>query len=243
MRSIPTVSSTRRPVRILIVLLVAIAVSVVWYLRRGPSGAASRAPAAEDGAAPVPATATGVGHSSKAVASQAAAQRSSARAKRDALREQILHQLAQRAAAPSGGASSPAAAAGSSSDPPSGGLQNRLDDRHQVVVDALNRDFMPLATECVEQAQQRTPQLAGMIALSMETVADEQLGAVVDVAEPAPTNKIVDPLLFECLRETAFSLSLPPPPTGGRMKAMITFRVDPPSESGGAGSSGSAGRL
>jgi len=152
------------------------------------------------------------------------------RAKRDALREQILRQLAERAAASSGGASSPAAAAGSSSEPPSGGLQNRLDDRHQVVVDALNRDFMPLATECVAQAQQRTPQLAGMIALSMETIADEQLGAVVDVAEPAPTNKIVDPLLFECLRETAFSLSLPPPPTGGRMKAMITFRVDPPSD-------------
>lgn len=228
----------------LIVVLVAITVGVWWYLRRGPSGAASGAPAAEQRAAPATAAATGVRHATEAVASQgAAAQRSTARAKRDALREQILRQLAQRAAAPSGGAPSPAAAAGSANDPASGGLQNRLDDRHQVVVDALNRDFMPLATECVEQARQRTPQLAGTIELAMETVADEQLGAVVDVAEPAPTNKLVDPLLFECLRETAFSLSLPPPPTGGRMKAMITFRVDPPSESGGSGSSGSAGRL
>jgi hypothetical protein len=255
----PAVSSTRRPVRVLIVLLVAIAVGVVWYLRRGPSGAASRAPVAEDRAAPPAATATEVGHSTETVASQdAAAQPSTARAKRDALREQILRQLAQRAAAPSGGGSSPAAAAGSSSDPSSGGLHNRLDERHQPVVDQLNRDFMPLANECIEQAQARMPQLAGMIALSMETVADEQLGAVVDVAEPAPSSQIVDPLLFECLRESAFSLTLPPPPVGGRMKAMITFRVDlpsgtpsgtppgtpsdPPSGSGGSGNPGARSR-
>ena len=179
--------------------------------------------------------ATGVGHSIDAVASQdAAGARSTARAKRDALREQILRQLAQRPAG--GGAPSPAA--GSSSEPASGGLRNRLDELHQPVVDQVNRDFMPLASECIDQAQARLPQLAGMIALSMETVADEQLGAVVDVADPAPSNQIGDPLLFECLRESAFSLSLPPPPTGGRMKVMITLRVDPPSGTPSGTSSG-----
>jgi hypothetical protein len=236
----PAVSSARRPVRVLIVLLVAIAVGVWWYPRCGPSGAASGAPAraaASERAAAPPAAATGVGHSTETVASQdAAAQRSTARAKRDALREHILRQLALRAAAPSGGAPPPGAAAGSSSDPASGGLHNRLDERHQPVVDQLNRDFMPLANECIEQAQARVPQLAGMIALSMETVADEQLGAVVDIAEPAPSNQVVDPLLFECLRESAFSLTLPPPPTGGRMKAMITMRIDPPPGADGSGS-------
>lgn len=233
----PAVASTRRPVRVLIVLLVAIAVGVWWYLRRGPSGAsgaASRDPAAEMRAAP-PAAATRVGQSTESLAANdAAAQRSTARAKRDALREQILRQLAQRPVAPSG-APSPAAA-GSSSDPASGGLRNRIDELHQPVVDEVNRDFMPLASECIEQAQARMPQLAGMIALSMETVADEQLGAVVDVADPAASNQIGDPLLFECLRESAFSLSLPPPPTGGRMKVMITLRVDPPSGPGSGGS-------
>jgi hypothetical protein len=241
----PAVASARRPVWVLIALLVAIAVGVWWYLQRGPSGAsgaASRASAAEPRAARAPAAATGVGQSTEslaAAAKEAAAQRSTARAKRDALREQILRQLAQRAVAPSGGARSPAAAAGSSGDPASGDLRNKIDDRHQAVVDQLNRDFMPLAKECVDQAQQRTP-VTGLIALAMETVADEQLGAVVDVAEPAPSNQVVDPLLFECLRESAFSLSLPPPPTGGRMKALITLRMDDsPSGSGGPGSSGS----
>ena len=234
----PAVASARRPVWILIALLVAIAVGVLWVLRRGPSGAsgaAARDPVAEARAAP-PVAATGVGQSTESLApTDAAAQRSTARAKRDALREQILRQLARRPAAPSGGAPSPAAA-GSSGDPASGGLRNRLDELHQPVVDQVNRDFMPLASECIEQAQARVPQLAGMIALSMETVADEQLGAVVDVADPAPSNQIGDPLLFECLRESAFSLTLPPPPTGGRMKVMITLRVDPPSGPGSGGS-------
>jgi hypothetical protein len=51
-----------------------------------------------------------------------------------------------------------------------------------------------------------------------------------------PRWRIVDPLRFACLRETAFSLTLPPPPTGGRRTAMITFRIDPASGSGGSGS-------
>lgn len=218
----------------LIVLLVAIAVGVVWYLRRGPSGASARG-ADEPRAAPT-AAATGVRHSIGPVASQDAPDpRSTARAKRNVLREQILRQLAQRAAA-SGDAPSRAAAAGAASGPAPEGLHNRLDELHQPVVDQVNRDFVPLASECIEQAQARVPQLAGMIALSMETVADEQLGAVVDVADPAPGNQIGDPLLFECLRESAFSLTLPPPPIGGRMKVMITLRVDPPSGPGSGGS-------
>ncbi len=237
----PAVSSARRPAWVWIVLLVAIAVGVVWYLGRGSSGAAAGS-AASGSRAGAPVAATEVGHASEAPASQdaaAVAQRSDARARRDALREQILRQLAQRPAAAGGSASSAAPAAGSSSDPSPGGLRNKMDDRRQAVVDQLNRDFMPLAKECVDQAQQRTP-ITGVVALAMETVADEQLGAVVDVAEPAPSNQVVDPLLFECLRESAFSLSLPPPPTGGRMKALITLKMDDsPSGPGGSGGAGS----
>ena len=47
---------------------------------------------------------------------------------------------------------------------------------------------MPLAHECIERAQERSPSLKGMLALSIETISDEQLGAVVDVAEAAPNN-------------------------------------------------------
>jgi hypothetical protein len=228
------VSSTRRRAWVLVVaLLAAMVVGVAWYLRRGPPGAAAEAGAVAARSASPPAAAIGVGPGTEAASPRdapAPGQHSDARAKRDALRAQILRQLAQRPATPSGGSTSPPS--GSSNDPPSGGLRNRLDDRHQAVVDQMNRDFMPLASECVEQAQQRTPQLAGMLALSMEAIADEQLGAVVDAAELAPNNQVVDPLLFECLRESAFSMSLPPPPTGGRMRVEVTIRIDPGSGSG-----------
>jgi hypothetical protein len=179
-----------------------------------------------------------MGHSTEALAPQDAAgaiPRSDARARRDALREQIARQLAQRPAPPGTGTApppspGPAAPAGSA-DPPPGGMRNRLGSR-QVLVDQLNRDFMPLADECIEQARARAPRLAGMLAIRMETLADDQLGAVVDVADPAPSNKVVDPLLFECLHESAFSLSLPPPPTGGREQFEITMPIEPGSGSG-----------
>jgi hypothetical protein len=230
----PAVSSARR-LRWVVIVLLAIAVGVVWVLRRAPSGpvAGSRA---SDPPAAAPAAATAMGRTSEASVSQDAAvvaTRSDARARRDALREQILRQLAQRPAAAGDGRSPPA---GRPSGPSPGGLVNRAGDTHQAVVDQMNRDFMPLARECVEQAQGRTPQLAGVFALDMETIADEQLGAVVDAADPAPTNEIADPQLIECIRESAFSMTLPPPPTGGRMKVMITLRIDADSGSGGSGS-------
>jgi hypothetical protein len=71
-----------------------------------------------------------------------------------------------------------------------------------------------------------------MLAIGLETLADEQLGAVVDIADPAPGNKIADPLLLECIRESAFSLSLPPPPGSGREKFEITIPIEPGSDAG-----------
>jgi hypothetical protein len=96
----------------------------------------------------------------------------------------------------------------------------------------LNQDFMPLASECIEQAQARTPQLKGMLAIGLETIADEELGAVVDLADPAPTNDVLDPLLLECIRESAFSLTLPPPLTSGREKLEITLPIEPAPDTG-----------
>ena len=109
----------------------------------------------------------------------------------------------------------------SPTDPrPPGNLRDKIGGR-PALLERLNRDFMPLASECIEQAQERMPQLAGMLAIGLETLADEQLGAVVDAADPAPGNRIMDPLLLECIRESAFSLSLPPPPGSGREKFEI----------------------
>jgi hypothetical protein len=230
----------RRKLRPWFLLIVAIILVVRWYLRDRPAAAVD-APRAGS-AVVAPSVVAGHDEGTAALVPAAAdaaapASRSDARARRDALRDQIARQLAQRPAPPP----QPAPLAGSTGDGAPGGLRDRTGSR-QALVDQLNRDFMPLASECIEQAQARTPALAGLLAIGVETMADEQLGAVVDVADRAPGNKIEDPLLFECLRESAFSLSLPPPPSGGREKFQLTIPVDAATGAATGSGTGSAHR-
>ena len=91
---------------------------------------------------------------------------------------------------------------------------------------------MPLAQECIERAQERSPSLKGMLALLLETISDEKLGAVVDVAEAAPNNEVAEPELLECIRETAYSLRLPPPRSTGREKFLLTLPIEAPADLG-----------
>jgi hypothetical protein len=86
---------------------------------------------------------------------------------------------------------------------------------------------MPLARECIEQAHEQAPELAGMIAIGFEVVADEKLGAVVDVAKIAPRNDVLHPGLLQCIRETALSVTFPPPLVTGRELFELTLRVEP----------------
>jgi hypothetical protein len=150
--------------------------------------------------------------------------RAAARARRDELRARILQALADR----SRGAPprAPAAVQGTTTTArPPGNLVDRTGRGRSALVQALNTDFMPLAQECLEQAKERTPGLKGVVVLAVETVADDQVGAVVDIASPAALNDVPDEELFECLRESAFSLSLPPPPEGGREKFDISMPI------------------
>lgn len=227
----------RRNVLILVVILVAIAAGVVWYRARGRSGTADDPRAGEAaetagtaGTAP-PAGSSQVGSAGAPWGEHSPTARGEARAKRDALREQIARQIASRAAATEAGSGS-ATRPRSPTDPrPRGSLRNNLGGRDALVAH-LNEEFMPLASECLEQAEARSPRLSGMLAIRLETIADEELGAVVDAAEPAPTNNVVDPLLLECIRESALSLTLPPPLTSGREKFEITLPVGPQPGSG-----------
>jgi hypothetical protein len=90
---------------------------------------------------------------------------------------------------------------------------------------AVKQDFVPLARECIEQARARAPQLAGTLALRLEAISDEQLGAVIEAVEPSGNNSVLDPLLLECARESAFSLTLPPTLVTGRKVFEIRMRV------------------
>lgn len=215
----------RRHLSILLVVLLVALGGILW-LRRGaaPPAAVTAAPA-EDPSDPrspkdPPASAraaTGPGPAADL------GDRRAARAQRDVLLAEILKALSNRPAAP---APAPARPAAQPEAPrPAGSLKNR--GVRQVLGEALNRDFMPLADECITRAQERVPGLAGMLVLGIETVADEQLGAVVEQAGATPRNQVADAELLECLRETAYSLRLPPPPGSGREQFEVSLRVDP----------------
>jgi hypothetical protein len=172
---------------------------------------------------------TPASHTTAAVALDAGTpaqrRRAEARAKRDAQRELILRALATPATSPTSAVTTPPRVY------PPGDMKDRIGGR-DALVKHLNHELMPLADECIAQAQELDPQLSGMLAFDLRTVADEELGAVIDEAKLATLNTIVDPALIECVRESALSLSLAPPLTSGREEFMISLRVEPLPDAG-----------
>ncbi|HLT38415.1 MAG TPA: hypothetical protein VK034_19145 [Enhygromyxa sp.] len=143
------------------------------------------------------------------------------RARRDALRIEILQALAEQ---PS---SRPSRAEPDEEQPrPPGTLRDRIGGR-SALTEALNHDFIPLADECVEQARARLPELEGMVAIGLDTVADAELGGIVEAVAMQPNNEIDDPELIECLSQTALSMILPPPPESGKEQFVITMPIEP----------------
>ena len=204
---------------IVLLLLVLVGLGVAWLVGRRetspPAPAADTPRPREESPAP----------GADRARSQTPEERSAARAERDALREKIARVLAALPPPSAAPSTAPAPTQPPPAHPP-GNLRDRIGGR-DALVGYLNKEFMPLAHECIERAQERSPSLKGMLALSLETISDEQLGAVVDVAEAAPNNEIANPELLECIRETAYSLRLPPPPSTGREKFMLTLPVEP----------------
>lgn len=211
---------------LVLALLLALASLLFWLLRPLRPVATTASSQAEAGSPAVPSTA-------KLAAPPVAQGRfAEARVKRDALRTAITQALARAPANPALGEASPAPAA-AAPDPPAteGKLRDRIGGR-DALVRALNRQFMPLAQDCISRAQAENPSLHGMLALAIETLADEEHGAVVDVAAAAPNNEVVHTELWECIRESAYSLSLPPPPGRGREAFVLTLPLEPTGDLG-----------
>lgn len=153
--------------------------------------------------------------------------RASARAQRDALHRRILARRAGEAA------KAPATDARDAPVPSeSAPLRDRIGGR-DALVQQLQRDFIPLADECIAMATEREPTLRGTIALEFDVLGDDELGAVIEdvrvpdrrvVDDPADA-PITDAELIECMRESAWTVRLPPPPAGGRDAFMVSLRV------------------
>jgi hypothetical protein len=108
---------------------------------------------------------------------------------------------------------------------PPGTLNKRIEGHDELVAE-LNRDFMPLADECIEEALARDPELAGMLAIGFEFITDEDLGTVVETVDfPVEQNQVVQAELQECVRETLLSTLLPAGGQSGREALMLTLEV------------------
>ena len=142
------------------------------------------------------------------------------RAARDRLRAQILAAQRRRA---SEAAPTEAAAVEAEGEYPPGELKNRVPGA-EGLVDHLNADLMPLASECIDLARERDPELTGMLAISLEIIADEELGSIVESVEYPEAGGPGDDELQTCIRESTLSMTLPPSASGGAF--MLTLQLD-----------------
>lgn len=150
-----------------------------------------------------------------------AEQRAAARRERDILHKRIATAVQAREQA-----SPPTAVDDRDRQPTPGGLTDRT-GKHGYLLDVMNHDLLPLADECYALARETDPELAGMLIMSIELIGDDELGGVVETAEPASNNELANADLIECVRESLLSTTLPPPPTDGRDALELSLRLEP----------------
>src|SRR5262249_6127896 len=110
------------------------------------------------------------------------------------------------ASAPVTHPSSPSPAARSDDDAPAGKLTDRTGWGDPSIGKQLNKEFMPLASEGIDQAKARRPALKGLLGFSVLIPRTETGKVIVPSIKLRPDNQIDDPELFECIRESSFSL-------------------------------------
>lgn len=208
--------------RFLALIIVLVVLALVWLLSRDQSG---RLPNAAGTGQPADVAPQTDGHARSPELHSDPLRKdktpSAARMKRDALYARILQTLAEQSAREAHGeAPAPRAEA----PRPAGTLKDRIGGREALAA-RLNKEFMPLVDECIELAQRDTPELAGMLVIGLSTIADQELGAVVDDVQLPASNQVRHPALLQCVRETALSLSLPPPPGSGQEKFELSIPV------------------
>jgi hypothetical protein len=72
--------------------------------------------------------------------------------------------------------------------------------------DQLNREFMPLAAECIEMARERTPELAGLLSIGVNLVPVDSARVIIESVDLQADNEISDTALIECIEQTTLSI-------------------------------------
>ena len=88
-------------------------------------------------------------------------------------------------------------------------------------VKALNEQLLPLVEQCFDQAKERGVRGRGMLALQVKLAGTEGVGRIVESVEPAESNAVHDRELIDCVRQSAFTVDLPPSGASGSNDAML----------------------
>jgi hypothetical protein len=114
----------------------------------------------------------------------------------------------------------PALPPGATKAAPADQLVDQTGWKDPSVTRHLNKDFMPLASECIEQAKARKPHLRGRLVFAVSLAPTENGRAIVASIKLRHDNEIEDPELLECIRESALAL--------GGLKAPHDFDITMP---------------
>lgn len=107
---------------------------------------------------------------------------------------------------PSPSTTSDPGAAPEADEAPAGRFNDKTGWSDHSVAQQLNHAFMPLASDCIDQARNRKPFLNGLLAFTMVIKPTAEGKAVVSSLKARPDNKIEDPELWECIRASSFAL-------------------------------------
>ena len=203
-----------RAIITIIAAVVAIAIAVIWYVRRGapPSTAPDRAPATAAGSgSSVEAPRAGSGSGSGGAAPKRA-ERLPDRATHDRLLDQIR---TARAKASAGGGGT----AGSA--PPPTLPESPISKDY---IRASVREIVPLLTECYETALEKNPALAGNLVVDFTIEGEDDLGGVIGSSTILEDGSdIADAGMRECVQETMYAVKIDAPPDGGVVHVHYPF--------------------
>jgi hypothetical protein len=92
------------------------------------------------------------------------------------------------------------------------------------------RAVTPLLAECYELAREEDPTLEGRLIVEFTIGGDPEVGGVVEQSAVAEDSALRHPVLDECVRETMYTIELPPPEEGGRVDVRYPFVFSPDEE-------------
>lgn len=138
----------------------------------------------------------------------------------DAMRER------RRRVLDSPGARAPAAYPAAGAAAPAALEMKDQTGRMRPAGEPFDEHLLPLVDRCVDQAKQRGVHWRGMLALEVKLAGAEGVGRIVESVEAAPDSGIQDAELIDCVRQSAFTLDLPPPASSGSSEIMMTIPLE-----------------